>query len=156
MPDLATKLEADCIKAAKSRQAERLNTLRYLKAVLKNEEIAKRGQLTDVDVIKALKREAKRRQEAIDVYERGNRPDLKAKEEAELAIIKEYLPAEMPLVELKAKIEEIIKENKLEGQRDFNQAMKLVMAAVAGQAQGATISQLVKELLSSSGETENK
>lgn len=147
MPDLASKLEADCIKAAKSRQAGRLNTLRYLKAVLKNEEIAKRGQLTDADVIKALKREAKRRREAIEAYERGNRPDLKAKEEAELAVIKEYLPAEISLVELEALVKRILEENKLHEEQDFSQAMKLVMAAVAGQAQGATISQLVKEIL---------
>lgn len=147
MSDLATRLADDCLKAAKNKEMERLNALRYLKSALKNEEIAKRGKLEDADVIKALKREAKRRQEAITAYTLGNRPDLKAKEEAELAIIKEYLPAEMAPAELLKLVKEILEENNLQGEKDFSQAMKLVLAAAQGQAGGAQVSQLVRQAL---------
>lgn len=147
MSDLATSLDADCLKAAKNKEMERLNALRYLKSALKNEEIAKRGKLEDADVIKVLKREAKRRQEAIAAYTLGNRPDLRVKEEAELAIIKEYLPAEMIQEELLKLVEKILEENNLREEKDFGQAMKLILAAAQGQASGAKISQLVKQAL---------
>jgi len=147
MSDLVIRLDVDCLKAAKNKEAERLNALRYLKAALKNEEIAKRGKLEDADVIKVLKREAKRRKEAITAYTQGNRPDLKVKEEAELAIISEYLPAEMMEDELLSLIKKILEENNLREEKDFSQAMKLVMAAAQGQAGGAAVSRLVKQAL---------
>ena len=148
MSDLGLKLESDYIQAVKSKDQERVAALRLLKAVLKNEQIAKKSELTDEEIIRILKKEAKKRQESIIAYKQGQRADLAGREEAELNIIKEYLPPEMPDQELKTLADKILKENELTSQQDFGKAMKLVMAKTKGQVDGGRISQAVKELLS--------
>ena len=111
MSDLGLKLESDYIQAVKSKDQERVAALRLLKAVLKNEQIAKKSELTDEEIIRILKKEAKKRQESIIAYKQGQRADLAGREEAELNIIKEYLPPEMPDQELKTLADKILKEN---------------------------------------------
>ena len=81
MSKLSEQLDIEYLEALKNKEQERVATLRLLKSVLKNEQIAKKSELTDDEIIKILKREVKKRQEAIKAYQQGQREDLKAAEE---------------------------------------------------------------------------
>ena len=84
-------IAADLVQAMKARDSLKVSTLRMLVAALKNGQIAKGSVLTDQEAEAVLAKEAKKRQQAIEAYERGNRPELAAKETAEREIIKSYL-----------------------------------------------------------------
>jgi len=152
MTELVKRLEADYLTAVKQKDQAKVDIYRLLKSALKNEEIEKRTDrsqldgLNEEDVIKVLKKEAKKRQEAIQLYTSGGRDDLRKKEESELTIIKEYLPSELADEEIKNIVKKVIQDNNL-SQQDFGQAMKLVMAELKGQADGKRVGQIVKELL---------
>ena len=152
MTELVKRLEADYLTAVKQKDQAKVDIYRLLKSALKNEEIEKRTDrsqldgLNEEDVIKVLKKEAKKRQEAIQLYTSGGRDDLRKKEESELSIIKEYLPSELADEEIKNIVKKVIQDNSL-SQQDFGQAMKLVMAELKGQADGKRVGLIVKELL---------
>jgi len=148
MTELSQRLDEDYLKAVKAKDAEKTGIYRLLKAALKNEQIAKMAELDEIDVMKVFQKEAKKRQEAILVYQRGGRDDLKAKEEFELAVIKGYLPAELADEEIVKIVNKIIQDNNF-SQQDFSQAMKLAMAELKGRVNGAKVGPMVKELLAS-------
>ncbi len=141
---IALDLEKDIVNALKQGEKKRAEVLRSLKAAIKNELIAKK--LTTADdqlVLTVLKREIKRRKEAIEMYQRGERGDLVEKERVELAILEEYLPPMLSTEELEAMIEKIF--NSLpEEERDFGKVMKMVMAEAGGRADGKLVAELVK------------
>jgi uncharacterized protein len=153
-------IEADFKKAFKEKEQLKLDVLRLLKSALKNQLIEKKtkgetgsprgeaGELSDEEAIKVIKKEIKKREESIITYQRGQRQDLADKESAELVILKNYAPVEMGEEELKAIVEEIIRDNNLTGTNNFGQAMKLVMAKVGDGADGKKVSALVKEKIS--------
>lgn len=132
----------DLKKAMQQRQADKVSALRLLVAALKNARIEKKADLSEAEEVAVLNKEAKKRQEAIEMYKKGGRQELAAKEEAELEIIKGYLPQQMG----EEKIKELVKEMKQAGELgdDFGQAMKLVMAKLKGQADGKLVAQAVK------------
>jgi hypothetical protein len=132
----------DLKKAMQQRQADKVSALRLLVAALKNARIEKKTDLSEAEEVAVLNKEAKKRQEAIEMYKKGDRQELAAKEEAELQIIKSYLPQQMG----EEKIKELVKEMKQAGELgdDFGQAMKLVMAKLKGQADGKLVAQVVK------------
>lgn len=132
----------DLKKAMQQRQADKVSALRLLVAALKNARIEKKADLSEAEEVAVLNKEAKKRQEAIEMYKKGGRQELAAKEEAELKIIKGYLPQQMG----EEKIKELVKEMKQAGELgdDFGQAMKLVMAKLKGQADGKLVAQAVK------------
>lgn len=132
----------DLKKAMQQRQADKVSALRLLVAALKNARIEKKADLSETEEVAVLNKEAKKRQEAIEMYKKGGRQELAAKEEAELKIIKGYLPQQMG----EEKIKELVKEMKQAGELgdDFGQAMKLVMAKLKGQADGKLVAQAVK------------
>ena len=105
-----------------------------------------REELADEDVLKVLASEVKKRQEAILSYRQGQREDLAAQEEAELAIIKSYLPPELPEEAISKIIEKVIAENNFTA-KDFGQTMKLAVAELKGQADGKRVAEAVKKKL---------
>jgi hypothetical protein len=139
------KILNDLRQAMQQKQAERVAALRLLVAALKNAQIEKNDKLSEAEEIGVLNKEAKKRQEAAEIYKREEREDLAKKEEAELKVIKEYLPQQMSQAEVK----EVIKQMKTSGELgdNFGAAMKAVMAKLKGKADGKLVAQMVKEEL---------
>ena len=118
-------------------------------AAIKNTEIARGAALDDADVLGAIAKEAKRHQESIDAFKQGNRQDLVAQEEAELAILNEYLPKQITREEIIAEARRVIKEVGAQGIRDKGKVMPKLIAQLKGKADGREINEVVTELLGS-------
>jgi uncharacterized protein YqeY len=145
---LKEKIEADLTEAMRSGQAEKTGVLRFALAQLQNREIEKRGtgqapMLTDDEVIEALQKEVKKRKEAIELFQKGGRPELVEKETRELAFIEQYLPAPIS----KAEVETVVDALKKEGLSDFNSLMKEAMKRLRGRADGKLVSEVVRSKL---------
>ena len=100
-------------------------------------------------MIQVIKKQAKQRQDSIEQYEKGGRPELAAKEKQELDILKEYLPEEMSADQLRPFVDEAVKEAGATSMKDMGRVMKALMSRVAGKADNKMISRLVKQALSS-------
>ena len=101
----------------------------------------------DDGVIQVLSREAKRRRESIDAFQKGNRPDLVEREEAELALISSYLPQQLSAEEITEIARSVIGETGAGGPGDRGKVMGRLMPQVKGKADGKLVSQIVGELL---------
>ena len=146
MEELISK---DYIQAMKDRNQVKSSTLSFLRSQIKYVKIEKRvEQVEDADVILVIKKQIKQRQDSITQFEQGGRNDLAEKEKVELAILKNYLPAEMPSQAIKAIIEQVIKEVGAASIKDMGKIMKEVLPKVAGQADNKQVSDLIKEKLS--------
>ncbi len=139
---LRKQIREDFLIALKARETKRADALRGLEASLKQVEVDTRKELSDDDVIKILRSEAKKREESIELYKRGNRQDLADKEQYELDLIHTYLPAQMPREE----IEKLVDQAKAElgDEANFGQIMQKTMAMVAGKAEGKLVSEVVR------------
>ena len=137
----------DAMKTAmKAQDSLRLNAIRMARTAIKNAEIEARGPLDDAGVIKVLSTLVKQRREAADAY-RDARPELAFKEEQELAILQEFLPAQMDETEIKAIIEAAVRETGASSPRDMGAVMKVVTPKTTGRADGKLVSELVKARL---------
>ena len=147
MSSLKDKIERDFTAALKQRAAVKLSTLRLLKSAIEKRAKERPGELTDEDILKIIRQEVKKRQDAIEMFGRGNRTDLADKEKEELAVLADFLPPELSAEQLKAIVAQVIKENNFTA-ADFGTAMKAAMAATGNGSDGQRVSALVKELLS--------
>jgi uncharacterized protein YqeY len=111
------------------------------------EEAARQATLGDLDVLGIIAKEAKQRQESIDAFKQGNRPDLVAQEEAELAILRAYLPQAASREDIIAEVKKVIAEVGAQGSRDKGKVMPKVIAQLKGRADGREINEVVTELL---------
>ncbi|MFH0739351.1 MAG: GatB/YqeY domain-containing protein [Candidatus Omnitrophota bacterium] len=146
---LEEKILNDYKEAMKSQDKIRSSTLSFLRAELMNVAIAKKKKtLDDNEVIAVIKKQVKQRQDSIEQFKQGNRQDLVAKEEAELRILKSYLPPELSDEEVKKIIEEAMASTAAVGLKDMGKVMKEVTDKVAGRADGKLVSELVKARLS--------
>lgn len=149
MAKLEEKIKEDLNEALKQKNEDRVSALRLLRAALEEKSIQKkREELKDEDVIQVIKKEARKIQDSIEAFKKGNREDLVRKEELALGVIKEYLPPEASSDEIRGYIRQVIDEVKAEGARDFGRVMKEVMAILKGKADGKRVSKLLKEELS--------
>ncbi len=121
--------------------------LRMLLTALRNEEVARRGQLTPEEEQAVLRREIKRREEALPLFRQGKREDLVAKAEAEIAVIRSYLPEELDEQALVELAQAAIREVGAKDVRQMGQVMKVLMPRVQGRADGSVVSQVVRRLL---------
>jgi uncharacterized protein len=149
MPSQLERLKKDLTDALKSKDPNRVNTIRGLIASVHNEEIAKRSkgvesEMTNEDVIKVLQKEAKKRKEAIEIYSKAGREDLESKEKAELEVISAYLPEEMSREEVESVVDKVLSS----GETNFGKVMGGVMREVAGRADASLVSEIVKGRLS--------
>ena len=145
--NLKEKLEADLWQAMKDRDNVKRSTLRLLLAAIKNAEIAKRGSLDNPDILGVVAREVKQRNESIEAFKQGDRQDLVAQEEAEMAILKEYLPRQLSREEVIVEARQVIEEVGAQGPRDKGKVMSRIMAQLKGKADGREINEIVTELL---------
>lgn len=150
MSSLKEKLQSDLNGAIKSRNTVVAETIRMVLSAITNEEVAgkEKRELSDSEVITVLTREAKKRREAAEAFENGGRPDRAAAERAEGEVIASYLPAQLSEDEIKKLIAETIASVGAAGPADMGKVMGALKAKVAGKADGALVSSLVKESLS--------
>ncbi len=145
---LIDKIETDLVSALKSQQKDEVMVLRLIKNALNNAKINNNQQeLNEEQVITVIKKQAKDRNEAIEMYKTGNKPDMVAKEQVELDILQKYLPAEMTDDQLLPLIDQAITEVNPNGLTDFGKVMGNIMPKVKGQVDGARLSKLIKEKL---------
>lgn len=146
--DLKTDIKEAVKVAMKSGDAVTLSTLRLLLAALQNEEIRLRRELVPEEIQRTIATLCKQRTEAIDLYRKGRRDDLAQKEEAELVILKRFLPQPLSEDEVKSLIRASIAEASAQGIQDLGKVMKLVMPKVSGRSDGKRVNELAKALLS--------
>ncbi|OLT29470.1 glutamyl-tRNA amidotransferase [Nocardiopsis sp. CNR-923] len=149
MSQLKDRLKNDLTTAIKARDTVRTGTLRMVIAAISTEEAsgAVQRSLDDDEIIKLLTREAKKRKEAAEAFEKGGRVDQAAAERAENEVISEYLPAQLSDDELARLVTAAIAETGAEGPRAMGQVMKAVGPRVAGRAEGSRVAAEVKRQL---------
>jgi uncharacterized protein len=142
------RINEDLKAAMKSKDSDRLSTLRMVKTALKNREIDKMEALTDEESIKVLQSLVKQRRDSIEQYQQAGRIDLAEKEAAELKTIEEYLPAALDEAAIARVVEETIVESGASSMKEMGAVMKAVMAKLAGQTvDGKVVNQIVKSKL---------
>ena len=147
---LTERIDADLKDAMRAREAMRLGVLRMLKAALKNTAIEKGGaeaQLDDAEATQVIRKQVKQRQDSFESLEKGGRPELAEKEKAEIAILEQYLPAQIGAEELSRLVREAIAEAGATSKAQMGAVMKALGPKVAGRADGRTISQEVQKQL---------
>jgi len=126
----------------------RRSGIRLVMAAIKNAEIARQAALDDTDILGIFAKEVRQRHESIEAFRLGNRPDLVAQEEAELAILNEYLPQQMTREEIIVAARRVIEEVGAQGLADKGKVMPKLIAQLKGRADGREINAVVTELLS--------
>ncbi len=175
---LLEQLQQDLKEAMRSKEEPRLTTIRSLRAALKNEEVTKRAQertkvqrqlaqergvnvdaitadelpqgepLTDAEMLQVVQREVKKRQDAAETFRKVGREDAAAAEEAEISVLKGYLPQQMSVEELRPLIQGVVQEVGATSKADLKKVMPVVMARFKDRAEGRVLNQLVQEALS--------
>ena len=144
---LQQRLMDDLKTAMKSGEKLRLSVIRMVRSKIKNAEIEKRDGLDDSEVLKVIARDVKQHKESITAFKDGNRPELAEKEEAELAILMEYMPQQMSHDEVVAIVKQVIEETGAAGPQDKGKVMGKIMVQVSGKADGKEVNQVVMDLL---------
>jgi len=131
-----------------ARQAVRTGTLRMLKAALGYAQIEKKTEtLSDADVMAVIQREAKKRRDSIEEFEKAGRAEMAANEKAELEVLSEFLPKALSAEELESLVRAVIAEVGATSKKDMGLVMKAAQAKIDGRADGKTVSALVSRLL---------
>ena len=139
---------SDLTEAMKAKDAERVSTLRMVKANLMNRQIEKGGELTDEDVTKALQSLVKQRRDSIEQYEKAGRSELAAKEATEIGHIDVYLPKAATPEEIEQAVAEAVAESGANSMKEMGSVMKAAMAKLQGQTvDGRLVSESVKAKL---------
>jgi uncharacterized protein len=141
------KLKEDLKQAQLSRDEVKVSTLRLLISEINNAHIAKGEDLSDEEILNVIRKEAKKRKEASEAFKSGGREEQAAKEQAELAILEAYLPAQISTEELTKLVEDSITELGAKTPSDMGKVIGMVLSKSGGAADGGTVSQLVKEKL---------
>jgi len=142
------QIKADIKEAMRAKDTARRDTLRNLNAAIKQVEVDTRKELSDSDVEAILAKYAKQREDALKQFKEAGREDLVAKEEAELAIVKSYLPEPLEGKELENAVKEVIQEVGATSMRDMGKIMGAIKAKYGSRADGGKVNKIVKELLS--------
>ena len=145
---LQEKFQSHLAEAMRSKDQLRLSCLRMMKSAVKNKEVDKMKPLEEGEVIAVLNTLVKQRKDSVEQFRKGGREELAQKEEAEIKIIEEYLPAAASDDDMQRAVEEAIQETGAASIKDMGKVMKATMARLAGKtADGGRVSQLVKEKL---------
>lgn len=147
---LGKRLNDDYLRAYKNKDSVRVSVLRLLKTAITNRLVELKrpgGTLDDSEIMDLLLRQAKQRKDSIEQYVAAKRDDLARKEEAELAILEEYLPRPLDMRELSSAIDEAIGQTGAKGPQDMGRIIGLVMGKYKGQVDGKQVSDLAREKL---------
>ncbi len=150
-------IQKDFIEAFKAKDGDRTLVLKMLQAGIKNAEIekktrlAKKGEpfeeLSEEEVIQVVSREAKKRKDAIELYEKGGRAEQAEKEKKELEILSAYLPEQMSEEEIRKLAKEAVEQAGASDQKDIGKVMAILAPQTKGKADGALVNKIVRELL---------
>lgn len=148
---LYDRIQTDMIEARRRRDDVALSTLSLLKSELvrASKEPGAAGAVDDDLVLRIARKEIKKREEAIDVYRKAGRDETARREEAEMAVLRGYLPAAMSADEVEAEVRAVIAELKPEGPKAFGAVMRAATAKLAGRVEGAQVAAAAKKLLGS-------
>ena len=144
---LKEQLNESMKTAMKARDDLRLSAIRMVRSTVKNREIDLKQEMDDQGIIEVISTLAKQRRESIRMYQEGNRPDLVEKEEAELAILLGFLPAQLSAEEINELVDRIITETGAQSGRDMGRVMKALTPLTSGKADGKAVSEAVKQRL---------
>src|SRR3989344_3096147 len=145
---LLDTLRTDLHSSLKKGDSNRVETLRFLLAAIRNVAIATYGSageasLTDADILEVIKKQVKTQKESIDAFTKAGRNELSERESNQLHVLEEFLPKEMSDEELKKLLEPVVAS----GETNFGLLMKQAMAIVAGQADGGRVAGILKQIL---------
>ena len=144
---LKEQLDADLKASMIAKDTVKLSVVRMLKSAVKYREIELMKPLDDTGVLQVIASEIKRHKDSVEQYRAGNRQDLVDKEEAEIAILQTWLPAQLSEAELTALVDAAVKATGAAGPRDMGKVMKALQPDVTGKADGKLVSELVKARL---------
>jgi uncharacterized protein YqeY len=146
MPTLE-QVSQQLLEAMKAKDTVRTSTLRMLVSAIRYKEVDKKKSLAEGDVLEVIQAEAKRRKESIDEYMKAGRADLASKEEAELNVLKVYLPQALSEAELKAIVQSAVQSSGAKTPQDMGRVMSVIMPQIKGRADGKQAQQFVIEAL---------
>jgi len=147
MGKLTEQIRADLTESMKARTAERTSTLRMLQSALKNEQINVGHELSDEEAMGVIRKGIKQRLDSVEQFTKGNRPELAAKEQSEMEILKAYMPPELTDAELESGLREIVASTGAQSKKDMGKVMKEATARYKGRAEGKKIQEIVSRLL---------
>lgn len=145
---LKERIQDDMKAAMRAGERERLASIRLLLAAIKQREVDERIVLDDAQVIAVLEKMVKQRRESITQFEAGGRPDLVAKENAELQVLQGYLPAPLDEAALEALISQAIRQTGATSVKDMGKVMAIVKSQAAGRADMGALGARIKARLS--------
>ena len=145
---LHKKIRQDLIASMKAKDGTRVSVLRFLLASVKNREIEQGGSLDDDQVLAEIASSAKRRRESIEAFKEAEREDLVRKEEAELAILQEFLPDQLSPEEVEKIVRSVIIQVGARSPSDLGKVMSKLMPEVRGRADGKLVNRIVRDILS--------
>jgi hypothetical protein len=146
--DINTRLNGEMVIAAKAKDKIRLSAIRMLKTALHNKEIDLMRPLNESETLQIISGMVKQRKDSIEQFAKGGRTDLVEKEEAELKVVQEFMPAQMSDDEVVSIIQKAIAEAGAVSVKDMGKVMKVLMPQLTGKADGKMVGEKVKELLS--------
>ncbi len=146
---LREQLQQDLKQALRDRDAHRKSAIRLVLAEISNQEIAKQRQLDDAGVLAVISREIKQHREALSEFDKAGRDDLVAEEKAQMEALLPYLPPQLSRAEIVEAAEQAIAEANARGPQDLGKVMRVLMPRLKRRADGSTVNQIVRELLSS-------
>jgi hypothetical protein len=145
---LEEKLFSELAQAMKQKNSLRVNTLRLLKAAIKNRQVELQRKLEDNEILRVIGTQVKQRRDAIRQFHEGGRNDLVSKEEAELAILMSFLPEQLSPEAISQEVTSVIEELGAKDMKDMGRVMKAVMAKLAASADGRLVNEIVRKHLS--------
>jgi uncharacterized protein YqeY len=144
---LKQRITDDMKNAMRAKDAERLGTIRLLTAAIKQKEVDERIELDDAAVVAIVDKLIKQRKDSIDAFEKAQRQDLADKEQAELKVLQDYLPARLSAQEVQAEVNALVAELAANGPGDMGKVMGAAKARLAGKADMGQVSAAVKAAL---------
>ncbi len=147
MSELSSRLGQDIKTAMKAGEGDKVTALRMLSAAIKQIEVDSNTELNDEAVITILRKELKKRQDSSTQYKDANRTDLAQKEDFEIKLIEQYLPAQMSAELVKEKVSSLLQAQGLSEKKDFGRAMGIVMKELGSNADGNVVKLAVNDYL---------
>ena len=136
--------------ALKENEKLKLSTLRLIRAAIKNAEISKKDKLTEDEIIGIISNHLKKLEESLNLFIKGQRPELVDKAKKEIKIIKEYLPEQLSEEELEKIVKETMIKFEFKGLQDIGPAMREIMPQLKGKIDGKIVNKMVRDLLDNS------
>lgn len=137
----------DMKKALKGNEKLKLSTLRLIRAAIKNAEISKKDKLTGNEIVGIVASNLKKLEESLDIFTKGQRPELADKTKKEIEIVKKYLPEQLPEEEVEKIVKATIIKFGFKGLQDIGPAMKEIIPQLKGKADGKIVNKMVRDLL---------